>query len=190
MRPRIEITQEAGAVKRILVGVDGSAASRDALRWAARLAHAADSEVTAVHAFTPETSELSPDYAEVLRSAAERRVEGWCAAAAVGPGSVDWLVIDGGPDALLATAAEQADLLVVGTRGPGSFAHLHLGSVAHHLAHHTLVPLAIVPSQRRRPPGEADRRRGRRLRRERRGGGVLCQARPAVDRHRGGRLRR
>lgn len=145
MRPRIEITQEAGPVKRILVGVDGSAASRDALRWAARLAHAADSEVTAVHAFTPETSELSPDYAEVLRSAAERRVEGWCAAA-VGPGSVDWLVIDGGPDALLATAAEQADLLVVGTRGPGSLAHLHLGSVAHHLAHHTLVPLTIVPT--------------------------------------------
>ncbi|HJR92305.1 MAG TPA: universal stress protein [Acidimicrobiia bacterium] len=145
MRPRIEITQEAGPVKRILVGIDGSAASRDALRWAARLAHAADSEVTAVHAFTPGTSELSPDYAEVLRSAAERRVEGWCAAA-VGPGSVDRLVIDGGPDALLATAAEQADLLVVGTRGPGSLAHVHLGSVVHHLAHHTLVPLAIVPT--------------------------------------------
>jgi nucleotide-binding universal stress UspA family protein len=31
-------------------------------------------------------------------------------------------------------------------RGAGGFAHLHLGSVAHHLAHHTRVPLAIVPT--------------------------------------------
>lgn len=35
---------------------------------------------------------------------------------------------------------------MVGTRGAGGFADLHLGSVAHHLAHHTVVPLAIVPA--------------------------------------------
>jgi nucleotide-binding universal stress UspA family protein len=35
--------------------------------------------------------------------------------------------------------------LVVGNRGAGGFASLHLGSVAHHLARHTTRPLAIVP---------------------------------------------
>jgi nucleotide-binding universal stress UspA family protein len=135
----------ARAVKRILVGLDGSAASLDALRWAVRLAGAADADVTAVNAFAPGTSELSPDYAKVLRGEAERRLADWCAAA-TSPGSVDSLLVDGDPNALLHAAAQNADLLVVGTRGAGGFAHLHLGSVAHHLAHHTQVPLAIVPT--------------------------------------------
>ena len=134
----------ARAVKRILVGVDGSAASLDALRWAVRLAGAADGEVTAVNAFAPGTSELSPDYAKVLRGEAERRLADWCAAT-TSAGSLDSLLVDGDPNALLDAAAKNADLLVVGTRGAGGFAHLHLGSVAHHLAHHTEVPLAIVP---------------------------------------------
>jgi nucleotide-binding universal stress UspA family protein len=39
----------ARVVKRIMVGVDGSAASLDALRWAVRLAGTAGGEVTAVN---------------------------------------------------------------------------------------------------------------------------------------------
>lgn len=132
-------------VRDILVGVDGSAAALDALRWAVGLADIAGGKVTAVHAFTPGEAELSPDYAKVLRDGAERRLAGWCANT-TSPGSVDSLVVDGDPDALLVAAAQHADLLVVGTRGAGGFAHLHLGSVAHHLAHHTQVPLAIVPT--------------------------------------------
>jgi len=134
-----------GAVKAMMVGVDGSAASLDALRWAVRVAGAVDGEVTAVYAFAPGTSELSPAYAEVLRAEAEHRLAEWCDDA-TSPGSVDPLLVDGDPNALLDAAAQSADLLVVGTRGAGGFAHLHLGSVAHHLAHHTQVPLAIVPT--------------------------------------------
>ena len=139
MRPRFE------TIQRIMVGVDGSAASLEALRWAVRLADAAAGRVTAVNAYGPDTSELTPDYAKVLRGEAERRLAFWCAAA-TSPGSVDSLLVDGDPNALLDAAFHDADLLVVGTRGAGGFAHLHLGSVAHHLAHHTEVPLAIVPA--------------------------------------------
>ncbi len=132
-------------MQRILVGVDGSGASLEALRWGVRLADGVDGRVTAVHAFRPATSELSPECAKALRSEAETRLATWCVTA-VGPASVDPLVIDSDPHGLLAIAAEKADLLVVGTRGAGGFAHLHLGSVAHHLAHHTAVPLAVVPT--------------------------------------------
>jgi nucleotide-binding universal stress UspA family protein len=132
-------------IKRIMVGVDGSGASLDALRWAVRLASAVDGRVTAVNAYAPSTSELSPDYAEQLRGEAEQRLAGW-GATATSPGPVDSLVVDGDPNALLDAAARDADLLVVGSRGAGGFAHLHLGSVAHHFAHHTQVPLAIVPT--------------------------------------------
>jgi nucleotide-binding universal stress UspA family protein len=138
-------------IRRIMVGVDGSAASLDALHWGVGLAHAAGGEVTAVHAFTPGAPELSPDYYKVLRLEAEQRLAGWCAAT-TSAGPVDSLVVDGDADALLAAAVQHADLLVVGTRGADGLAHLHLGSVAHHLAHHTLVPLAIVPTSAARHP--------------------------------------
>jgi nucleotide-binding universal stress UspA family protein len=54
--------------------------------------------------------------------------------------------LTGSIDALLAAAAsEGAGLVVVGTRGPGRHAALHVGSRAHRLAHRTRGPLAIVP---------------------------------------------
>jgi nucleotide-binding universal stress UspA family protein len=100
--------------------------------------------VTAVYAFTPSYAEVSPDQYQVLSSQAEHTLTRWYADSD-DAASVRSLVVGGGPDALL-TASRKADLLVVGTRGAGGFAHLHVGSVAHHLAHHTLVPLAIVPT--------------------------------------------
>jgi nucleotide-binding universal stress UspA family protein len=106
--------------------------------------------VTAAYAFTPRYAEVSPTQYEVLRSEAEHTLEAWYADSD-GAACVHSLVVGGGPDALL-TASRQADLLVVGTRGAGNFAHLHIGSVAHHLAHYTSVPMAIVPTSADRHP--------------------------------------
>jgi nucleotide-binding universal stress UspA family protein len=132
-------------MERILVGLDGSTASLDALRWAGRLAHATAAEITAVHAFMPPPHETpSADY-DRLRQEAQERVTAWSAKLETEV-PVSSLVVDGEPDDLLGLAAESADLLVVGTRRAGGFAHLHLGSVAHHLAHRSSIPLAIVPS--------------------------------------------
>jgi nucleotide-binding universal stress UspA family protein len=44
----------------------------------------------------------------------------------------------------LMTAAEGADMLVVGNRGRGGFAGLRLGSVSQSIAHHSPCPLVIV----------------------------------------------
>lgn len=46
--------------------------------------------------------------------------------------------------AALISAAEGADVLVVGSRGHGGFARLVLGSVSEQLAHHAPCPLTIV----------------------------------------------
>ena len=132
-------------LQRVVVGVDGSAVALDALRWALALADTAGDEVSAAYAFMPPPAKGRRGAPEVRRAEAEQRLIGWCAttgsAASAGP-----LVVDGHPNALLSTAAHRADLLVVGTRGAGGFAHLHLGSVAHYLAHRATVPLAIVPT--------------------------------------------
>ena len=132
-------------MERILVGLDGSTASLDALRWTGKLAHAAGVEITAVHAFTPPPRDTPSADDDRLRQEAQERLAAWCAKVDTEV-PVSSLVVDGEPDDLLGLAAESADLLVVGTRGAGGFAHLHLGSVAHHLAHRSSVPLAIVPT--------------------------------------------
>lgn len=138
---------EGRLMDRILVGVDGSAAAQDALGWSADLAARAGLELVAARVFVPTQAELPPDQDARLHERQQRELDEWCASLPPGTAGPRTLLVDGDPaDALHATAhAQDAGMLVVGGRGTGGFLHLHIGSVAHHLAHHTTLPLAIVP---------------------------------------------
>jgi nucleotide-binding universal stress UspA family protein len=48
--------------------------------------------------------------------------------------------------AVIEDESPAAGLIHAADRAPGGFAWLHLGSVAHHLAHHTRTSLAIAPA--------------------------------------------
>lgn len=124
-------------MRRILVGVDGSEASLDALAWSADIARRAQVELVVVRVLR------DPDGAQRERGEVER----WLAAGAGEVPGARVVLVGGDPAAglLEASRRESAELLVAGGRGAGGFAGLHLGSVAHHLVHHTDVPLAIVP---------------------------------------------
>lgn len=130
-------------MKRILVGVDGSESSADVLSWSVDLAHRTTAELEAARVFVPNQAEIPPAQYDDFHDRQRRELEQWCEAQ---PGKITTALLDGDPaDALLSEARQRhADLLVVGGRGAGGFLHLHLGSVAHHLTHHTTVPLAIV----------------------------------------------
>jgi nucleotide-binding universal stress UspA family protein len=132
---------------RMLVGVDGSPAALDALRWSADLAQRARVELVAARVFVPTQAELPPEQDIALHDRQRHELDEWCRRLPAWPPPVRTLLVDGNPpDALLAAAGdERADLLAVGGRGAGGFLHLHIGSVAHHLTHHTTIPLAIVP---------------------------------------------
>lgn len=135
-------------MERIIVGVDGSAASRAALRWAAAIGRPLDAEVIVVNAWTPVPSELKPSYLERLTAERFDWLSGWCE-----PELTEvkhrFAVPVGDPRNALpeAVEAEEADLLVIASTGssgaePG---FLHLGSVAEMLVHHTTIPLAVLP---------------------------------------------
>jgi nucleotide-binding universal stress UspA family protein len=139
---------------RILVGVDGSPSSQDALGFA--LAHAARSAAPVVAVFGWHEPDLGASSmttwtrsAERI-AAAERMLDGvlapWKAKfPAVG---VAREAIPVHPARLLADGSEHAGLLVVGSRGHGEFAGLLLGSVSQEVLQHARCPVVVV-----HPPG-------------------------------------
>src|SRR5262245_38833295 len=118
---------------RIVVGIDGSGTPERALRWAADEAVLTASVLDVVHAWLPAYPLTAHDVFDDqagLENAAHRRLLD--AVAQLGSevhglvGIRERLELDH-PAAALLTAAEGADLLVVGTRGRGGFAGLLLG---------------------------------------------------------------
>jgi nucleotide-binding universal stress UspA family protein len=138
-------------LRHVLVGLDGSDGSRGALRWACATAQAFDAALSAVTVFVPDQSELRPDVAAELRARTEADLERWCAGVDGGSSDRRRAVLEGDPRSALLDAVEHedADLVVVGSRGLGPISRLLLGSVASALAHHSPVPVAVVPSGRR-----------------------------------------
>lgn len=133
-------------MEQILAGVDGSHSSLHALEWAAELARRGDLELGAARVFEP----YSIAHGEARSVAFEEQreeLERWCASLEARCARPRATLLEGEPVSALMEAAEfrHASLLVVGGRGAGGLATLHLGSVAHHLAHDAAVPLAIVP---------------------------------------------
>jgi nucleotide-binding universal stress UspA family protein len=137
---------------RIVVGVDGSDASYDALRWARReaLAHHASLNVVCAWAYPifgilplPDESQITETLAEnahnVIRTMLDR-----VAAEQGGDVETHSTVAPAAPAAALLKVAEGADLLVVGARGFGGFAGLLLGSVSQQCVNHATCPVVVV----------------------------------------------
>jgi nucleotide-binding universal stress UspA family protein len=138
---------------RIVVGVDGSPTSRAALRWAVRQAKLTDGTVDAVIAWEIPMVLQSYGWAPIYVEEAgdfkgnARKTLDTVISEEVGPADsqrVRSLVVNGHPAQALIDAADGADLLVVGSRGHGSFAEALLGSVSQHCAHHAPCPVLVV----------------------------------------------
>lgn len=135
-------------MKKIVVGVDGSAPAFGALRWASDLAVRAGADLVAAWAWIGGGVRLDPAAAGPLRDLAERDLRAWCAGVPT-LATPDLAMVEGDArHALMAVAADRdAELLVVGPHGRGGPAGVRFGSVTNHLVHHTRTPLAIVPPE-------------------------------------------
>ena len=66
------------------------------------------------------------------------------------PGPVgDGEVVSGTPAHELLSAAKDADLIVVGSRGAGGFTRLLMGSVSTQVSHHAHCPVVVIPPEDR-----------------------------------------
>ena len=135
--------------RRIVVGVDGSASSKAALRWAMRQAQLTGAEVEAVTAWWyPTGYGMAPvsDGAIDFEGDARKVLAGALAeVCGVAPDVVvRSCVAEGHPAELLLREAVGADLLVVGSRGHGGFAAALLGSVSQHCVQHATCPVLVM----------------------------------------------
>lgn len=139
----------------IVVGFDGSEHSQTALNWAMdearqrcgelRLITAWNKPLMAWYPAVLETAageiaaEESPEHiaetiqAEALKSAADGGVT-----------ATGRIVHSDSPASAILDAAQDADLVVVGSRGHGGFPALHLGSVTTQVINHAPCPVLVV----------------------------------------------
>jgi nucleotide-binding universal stress UspA family protein len=144
-----------GAASRVVVGVDGSAGSVVALRFAAAEARLRGGELHGVHAWTDNLSGYGglpwAAPATTLREEAEATLlESMRAAWQDGSAGVQVRaeIIEGAEWDVLTEAAQAADLLVVGSRGRTGWASLLLGSVSLRCITYSPCPVAVVRSSR------------------------------------------
>ena len=141
-------------LKRIFLAYDGSASARSAGEKAVRLAesYGATLFVTTVYEMSLEGFALAPDMTTVLhKRAAELQQPVLEFAVSRGVREVVPLVCHGRPvyRALSDLAAQrEADLIVIGSRGTGSFKHMLLGSVVERVISAGVCPVLVARSNK------------------------------------------
>jgi nucleotide-binding universal stress UspA family protein len=136
----------------IVVGVDGSECGDAALRFAAEEAALRSARLRVVCAWEVPAMVFAGGWAfpadlipEFERGAQDTGEKALSLVAGLQP-DVDReaRTAHGPAGRVLLDEAEDADLLVVGSRGLGSFAGMLLGSVSQQVAHHARCPVVIV----------------------------------------------
>jgi nucleotide-binding universal stress UspA family protein len=134
---------------RIVVGVDGSEASKDALRWAARQAQLTGASLEAVMSWeiaAPSTYPVPvPDGYDPASNATDALNE--TVQSVLGqPDGFELVpaVLQGPAANTLVHEARGADLLVVGSRGHGTLVGILLGSVSEQCVAHAPCPVVVV----------------------------------------------
>lgn len=145
-------SREGAHMDRIVVGVDGSQHSIDALRWALDEARAHQASLEAIITWSyPVAADAYGGAMTIdpttLAEGARQTLDNAIATACSDPeeqAAITRTVVEGGAGRALVEASRAADLLVVGSRGHGGFTGLLLGSVSSQCMHHAHCPITVV----------------------------------------------
>ncbi len=135
----------------IVVGVDGSDPSKEALRWAAAQAELTGDELRVIMSWEiPSMAYWAPlpeglDFEKETRAALHRAVID--VLGETPPFNVTEVVREGHPAPILLAESSNAELLVVGSRGHGEFTGMLIGSVSEHCVTHASCPVVVVRSR-------------------------------------------
>jgi nucleotide-binding universal stress UspA family protein len=141
----------------VVVGVDGSAESLAALRWAARYGDKTGATIRAVRAWHypaavgPGPSGRAPS--TVTQGVEQEMFDNLAQAVAQAfpdgpPANVETRLAYGHSAAALIEQSQDADLLVVGSKGRGAFTGMLVGSVSIHCVTSADCPVVVVRGQK------------------------------------------
>jgi nucleotide-binding universal stress UspA family protein len=146
------LVKKGGTMGVVVVGADGSQGAACALDFAIREAALRGVSLRVVSAWEIPPSVLasvvaSKEFYEEFRESAVKVAEESAARVAeLEPGlKHEEVVVEGQAAKALLANAEDAELLVVGRRGHGSFREMLLGSISRQVVVHAKCPLVIVP---------------------------------------------
>lgn len=136
----------------VVVGVDGSQAALDAVRWAAAEARSTQWTLSLLHTLEwplvsyPVPAGLRADWTQEMHKQGRRWLQEAQEAAELAAPGVQTQVhlCTGDPRERLLAHAEQARELVVGSRGLGGFAGMLLGSTSATVTQHASCPVVVV----------------------------------------------
>jgi nucleotide-binding universal stress UspA family protein len=149
--PAKSVAETGPTMRKIVVGVDGSASALQALEWAYGAALLTGAHLTVLHGWIypydgPRTSVSEPRTQMQLDAAEELNtsLESLGARLTNGAVRIHAELVEQAPAEALLEEASDADLLVVGSRGRGRLLSSLLGSVCHTVVHHAMCPVAII----------------------------------------------
>jgi nucleotide-binding universal stress UspA family protein len=140
-------------VRKILCPIDFSRHAALVVDWAIHLAEEHDSEILLLHAYhlpvefqQLEGAYLPSDFWDSVRQEAERSLSAYGERIRAGGIPVTEIVREGYPANVIQEEAQQenADMIVMGSRGLSGLKHLLLGSVAERVVQKALCPVLTV----------------------------------------------
>lgn len=151
----------------MVVGVDGSPPSLEALRWGAREAMRRGTTLRAVHAYAVRAAHVDVARGHSYETATRTRnraddAAGRLLATAIDRADLPATVVvtpevaPGSPAGVLVSLTRPDDLLVCGPRGLGPVGQMALGSVTDQCLRHARAPVVVLrppPRPTSRPPG-------------------------------------
>lgn len=145
-------TEQSKSGHVIVVGVDGSESSNNALRWAARLAPALGATIHAIVAWEYPIVFGIDGGAPLISKPDEiaKEILGKSLDSVFGkerPAGLTGSISQGHPTFVLEDASKNAEMLVVGSRGLGGFSGLLLGSVSSACAERAKCPVLVVHAE-------------------------------------------
>lgn len=140
----------ASPFHRVVVGVDGSEASRSALLWGHQVASQQRCALVAINAWLIDSLPQGPiQYSGSDVASIEAGVQEWLVREVrevLGDADVECRAVHGAACYVVVDAAGPDDLLVLGSRGQSGPADRYLGSVPMHGARHARGVMSVVPA--------------------------------------------
>jgi nucleotide-binding universal stress UspA family protein len=137
-------------MKNIVVGIDGSEGSVEALRWAVAEAKLHGAKIRAVSAwefpymYGEGAVLISLDQIEAETRAQLSNTINETVTDPLVRDQIEQVIVSGHPASVLEIESKNCDLLVVGARGHGGFLGLLLGSISDQIVKHAQCPVVVV----------------------------------------------